>query len=108
MPRGPNLCPSCGNVLSENGAPDDVAAGRHLLRELLFWAALALILAFLWSTSGTAERVGALGAIALLVWLRQWLRRREAQRAPIAPGGYRCDYCRQQFERGVPREPPAC
>jgi len=108
MPSGPNLCPSCGNVLSENGAPDDVPAGRHILRELLFWATLALILASLWSTNRTAERFGALGAIALLVWLRQRLRRREAKRAPIAPGGYSCDCCRQQFERGVSREPPAC
>ena len=105
--RGTKLCPNCGNVLVANGAPSDVPPGRQILRELLFWAALVLLLALLWSSSRVAERFGALGAIVLLVWLWRWSRLRAAQRTPVAPESYRCDYCQQRFEREFFREPPA-
>ena len=91
------LCPHCGHVLRPDCALDEARPGRLILRTIFFWAALALILAFLWSARGTAERVGALGAIALLFHLswRSWHRR--AQGAPPVRQGYHCDNCRRQF-----------
>ena len=93
---GGKLCPNCGNLLRVD-APDPVPVGRLLLGVLLFWAAVALILAFLWSANSTGERIGALGAIALLVWLARRSRRRG--RDPVGDQAYfYCDQCQQRFE----------
>jgi len=94
---GAKLCPNCGNALRID-APDPVPAGRRLLGALLFWGALAAILAFLWSAGGTGERVGALGAIALLVWLSLRSRRRVAREPARGQRYYCCDQCHQRFE----------
>ena len=104
--RDTKLCPNCGNVLTGYGAPDDVPPGRQILRELLFWAALVLLLALLWSAGRTGERVGAVGAIVLLVWLWRWSRRPATRGTRVAPESYRCDYCQQRFEREIFQEPP--
>jgi hypothetical protein len=95
---GEKLCPNCGNILRAEGVPDPVPAGRHLGRELAFWLALAVILAFLLSASTTGERVGGLGAIALLIWFQRRLRRSAAATGRTGTGRYRCDYCQGRFE----------
>lgn len=96
--RDVKLCPNCGNLLRAEGVPDPVPATRHLQRELLFWIALAVILGFLWTTSGTGERIGGLGAIVLLVWLLWRARRRAPGEAADGSGRYRCEYCHRRFE----------
>jgi hypothetical protein len=95
---GEKLCPNCGNILRAEGLPDPVPAGRQLGRELLFWLALAMVLAFLLNAGTTGERVGGLGAIALLIWLVRRSRRRAAPAGDSATGRYRCDYCQGRFE----------
>jgi hypothetical protein len=99
---GAKLCPNCGNLLRVD-TPDPVPVGRLVLAVLLFWAAVALILAFLWSASSTGERIGALGAIALLVWFARRARRRG--REPVGDQAYfYCDQCQQRFEADRERE----
>lgn len=95
---GEKLCPNCGNILRAEGVPDPVPAGRRLGRELAFWLALAVILAFLLSASTTGERVGGLGAIGLLIWFQRRWRRRAAATGRTGTGRYRCDYCQGRFE----------
>jgi hypothetical protein len=101
---GAKLCPNCGNVLRAEDAPDSAPVGRHLLRELLFWVALAAILGFLWTASGTGERIGGLGAIGLLIWLLRRSRRRAARNAISEPAYYFCGYCHQRCESENLRE----
>ena len=95
---GEKLCPNCGNILRAEGAPDPVSDGRRFARELLFWLALAAILAFLMAATTTGDRVGGLGAIALLMWLRRRSGTRPAPASGSGTGRYRCDYCQGCFE----------
>lgn len=95
---GTRLCPNCGNILRAEGVPNSVPVGRHLLRELLFWVALAAILSFLWTASGSGDRIGGLGAIVLLLWLLRRSRRHAAAQSISESGRYRCDYCQGRFE----------
>jgi len=96
------LCPNCGNLLRVD-ALVPVPVGRLLLGVWLFWAAVALILAFLWSASSTGERIGASGAIALLVWLAR--RSRWRGRDPVGEQAYYyCEQCQQRFEADGERE----
>lgn len=94
---GPKLCPNCGNILRAEGLPDPIPA-RHLRQEILFWLAMAAVLAFLLGASTTGERVGGLGVIALLIWLRRRSRRGFAPPPGGETGRYRCDFCGGQFE----------
>lgn len=101
---GTKLCPNCGNVLRAEGASEPRAAGGQLQRELLFWGALALVLGYLWTASGTGERIGGAGAIILLVWLLRRSRQRAAGQTLGEPGRYHCDYCQGRFEGEELRE----
>jgi len=103
---GAKLCPNCGNVLHAEGAFSSDPAGRHLLREVLFWIALALVLGFLWVASSTGERVAGLGAIILLVWLLRRSRQRAVHRSGSQADRHYCDYCQRWFEGEDLRELP--
>jgi len=104
---GARLCPYCGNILHAERALSSVPVGRYLFRELLFWIALAVLLAFLWVASSTGERVAGVGAIVLLVWLLRWSRGRAMRRGSSESDRYRCAYCHQWFEGEDLRELPA-
>ena len=94
---GPKLCPNCGDILRTEGLMEPIPS-RDLTREILFWLAMAAVLAFLLGASTNGDRVGGLGAIALLIWLR-----RRSRKSLVRPSGadserYHCDYCGGQFE----------
>jgi len=95
---GEKLCPNCGNILRAEGVADSMPAGRRLGQELLFWLALAAVIAYLMGATTTGERVGGLGALALLVWFLRRSRKRAAPLGDSATGRYRCDYCQGRFE----------
>jgi hypothetical protein len=95
---GEKLCPHCGNILRAEGVPDPMPPGRRFARELMFWLALAAVLAYLMGATTTGERVAGLAAIALLIWLLRRSRRRAAPAAASGTGRFRCDYCQGRFE----------
>lgn len=87
------LCPNCGYVLRLGQVPGSATVGRYFVMELVYWAALAVILGFLWSSDRTGERVAGLGAIALVVGLYWRSRQRANRKALMESGGYYCDQC---------------
>lgn len=62
-------CPQCGNAMRPN-------PGRILAVELLFWVALALLFAFLWSSGESRELYAFLAAGAFGAWWVLRARRR--------------------------------
>jgi hypothetical protein len=101
------LCPNCGYVLRPGHVSDSVTAGRYFVMELVYWAAFAVILGFLWSSDRTGERVAGLGAMALLVGLYWRSRQRANRKALTERGGYYCDQCHYYEEASGAREPPS-
>jgi len=50
-------------------APELAAVARHVGRQLLLWAGVALVLAYLAAPRGEGEWYAGLAAIAIVAWL---------------------------------------
>jgi hypothetical protein len=96
--RDAKTCPVCGALLRYEDPPDaSFSALRYLGVELLFWAAVALLLACAWAPAEAIEWYAALGFGALLAWLWQRPRQRAQAAARLARRRYRCAQCRREF-----------
>jgi hypothetical protein len=79
----PEACPACGRALRRIGAPDVATVARYVGGQLLLWAGVALVLAYLAAQRGEGEWYAGLAAIAIVAWLG--LRPR--------PARYHCETC---------------
>jgi hypothetical protein len=91
-------CPSCGNGLRRTDMPDFATVARHVAVDLLLWAAVALVLAFLGSPRGEGELYAVLAIIAVVVWLRLRPLQRAARQAFAERAQYHCETCNRRFE----------
>lgn len=99
--RDAKTCPVCGFLLRHEDPPDpSFSAARHITVELLLWAAIALLFAFLWAPSEVNEWYGALGLAALCTWLWQLPRQRAQAAALLQRRRYRCAQCKRDFQAG--------
>ncbi|HEX2200119.1 MAG TPA: hypothetical protein VHG88_16080, partial [Burkholderiales bacterium] len=71
---------------------------RFALGELLFWAAVALVLAFLAAPGGEDEWYAGLAALAIVAWLQLRPRQLAAREAFRDRARYHCETCNRQFE----------
>ena len=96
--RGAKPCPECGFLLRYVDPPErSFDALRFVGVEMLLWAAIALLLAWLWAPSGMGEPYGALAFVVLAAWL--WLRpRQRAQGAALLERRqYLCAQCGRRY-----------
>ena len=85
------LCPRCGNLLRFYEVPGMILDTRHFFSEIVFWSVLALILAMLWSSTSTDERL--LELVVLVTWL-VWRRLpSSSNEAPAEDRRYFCEMC---------------
>lgn len=88
--RAPEACPQCAGPLRRIDAADFTAAAGHVGAQLLLWAAVALVLAYLAAPRGEGEWYAGLAAIAIFAWLL--LRPRQAR--------YHCETCNCTWPSG--------
>jgi hypothetical protein len=99
--RDAKTCPVCGFLLRYEDPPDpSFSALRHIAVELLLWAALALLFAFLWAPPEVNEWYAALGLAALCAWLWQRPRQRAQAAGLLLRRRYRCAQCKLDFQAG--------
>ena len=98
------VCPSCGSSLRRTDMPDFATVVRYVAVELVFWTAVALLLAFLGSPRREGELYAVLAAVATVVW---WFLRplqRAARQAFAERAQYHCETCNRRFEGDGLRE----
>jgi hypothetical protein len=98
------VCPSCGNVLRRTDLPDFATVARYVAVELVFWTAVALVLAFLGSPRGEGELYAVLATMAIIVWLFLRPLQRAARQAFADRAQYHCETCNRCFEGDGLRE----
>lgn len=98
------VCPGCANVLRRTDIPDVATVARYVGVELVFWAAVALVLAFLGSPRREGELYAALAAVAIGVWLSLRPLQRAARHAFAERAQYHCETCNRRFEGDGLRE----
>ena len=86
------LCPDCASRLRID-TPDLAAGVGYVAIELLFWAAVALVLAFLAAPRGEGEWYAGLAVFAILAWLLLRPRQLAARRAYLERARYHCESC---------------
>jgi len=75
------VCPRCGNALRRTGMAGFSVVASYVGVELVFWAAIALVLAFLGAPRGDREPYAALAVIMIIAWLLLRPRQRAAREA---------------------------
>jgi len=96
--RGAKSCPHCGFLLRYEDPPDAAfSAARYIAVEMLFWVALAFVLAFLWATPETSELNAVLAIITLAAWIRLRPRQRAHAAALLERRRYHCAQCKRDF-----------
>ena len=99
--RDAKTCPVCGFLLRYEDPPDpSFSAVRHIAVELLLWAALALLFAYLWAPPEVNEGFAFLAFAALCIWLWQLPRQRAQAAALLQRRRYRCAQCKRDFQAG--------
>lgn len=78
--------------------PDHATVARYVAVELVFWGAVALVLAFLGSPRGEGDLYAVLAIIAIVVWLRLRPLQRAARQAFAERAQYHCEACNRRFE----------
>jgi hypothetical protein len=91
-------CPICGGILRFEDVPGSFAVGRYLAAEFTFWAAIALIFAFLYSPAGSGGLYLGLAAIAGAAWVMLRPQQRAHAKALLARRQYYCAQCRHRFK----------
>ena len=97
-------CPSCANVLRRTDMPDFGTVARYVAVELVFWTAVALVLAFLASPRREGELYAVLATMAIVVWLCLRPLQRAARLAFAERAQYHCETCNRRFEGDDLRE----
>lgn len=92
------ICPNCASALRRTDLPDFSTVAGYVGVELLFWGALALMLAFLVAPRADREWYGALAAIAIVAWMLLRPRQRAARDAFLERARYHCETCNRHFE----------
>jgi L-asparagine transporter-like permease len=96
--REARTCPACGFLLRYEDPPDaSFSAARYVAVELLLWAALAFVLAFLWATPETSELYAVLATIAVAAWIYLRPRQRARAAALLERRRYHCAQCKRDF-----------
>ena len=99
-------CPACGFLLRYEDPPNaSFSAARYVAVELLPWAALACLFAFLWATAETSEWYALLAVIAAAAWIALRPRQRAQAAALLERRRYHCAQCRREFS-AQDLEPP--
>ena len=78
--------------------PDLATVAGHVGVDLVFWAAVALVFAFLAASRGEGEWYAGLAAIAIIAWLLLRPRQLAARRAFAERARYHCETCNRHFE----------
>ena len=91
-------CPNCGNLLPIYYPPQGFLVAGLFTGELLFWLAIMLLLAWLWSPPGSGGFLGALGSVALVGWFFARSDQRRERQAAGAHGWYLCPRCHHHYE----------
>jgi hypothetical protein len=63
------VCPRCGHALRRTDRPNLSSVASYVGVELVFWAAVVLVLAFLGAPRGDREAYAALAVIMIIAWL---------------------------------------
>ena len=92
------VCPRCGHALRRTERPDFSAVARYVGVELVFWAAVVLVLAFLGAPSGDREAYAALAVVMIIAWLLLRPRQRAAHEAFSGRTRSLCEACKWQSE----------
>jgi hypothetical protein len=87
-----NACPSCGSALRRTDFPDFATVALHVGVDLLFWAAVALVLAYL-AAGGEGEWYAGLAGLAIIAWSLLRPRQQAARRAFLDRARYHCETC---------------
>lgn len=87
-------CPNCGSAVRRIDFPDFATVAFHVAVELLLWAAVALVLAYLAAPRGEGEWHAGLAALAIFAWLLLRPRQLAARRAFQDKARYHCETCR--------------
>jgi len=95
---GEKICPDCGSVLRPHEFPRSLTGVRVLAVDLLFWATVALFLAYLSSPRADGELYAVLGACGLVAWASLRSRQRADRLEFAERGRYQCERCGQRFE----------
>ena len=90
------VCPRCGNVLRRIDMPGFAIVASYVGVELVFWAAVALLLAFLGSPRSDRELYAALAVVMIIAWLLLRPRQRAAREALRERARYFCEACKWQ------------
>jgi len=99
--RDARHCPACGSLLHfEDPSDPSFSALRFVAVDLLRWAALALLLAFLWAPSEVREWYAALAFVAFAAWLYLRPRQRAQAARLLAHRRYRCPRCQREYAGG--------
>jgi hypothetical protein len=88
------VCPRCGTALRRTDRLDFPAVASYVGVELVFWAAVGLVLAFLGAPAGDGEAYAALAVLMIVAWLLLRPRQRAAREAFRAR--YLCEACKWQ------------
>ena len=78
--------------------PDVATVAFYVGVELVFWVALALVLAFLGAPRGEGEWYAGLATLAILAWLLLRPRQLAAREAFRDRARYHCDTCNRHFK----------
>jgi L-asparagine transporter-like permease len=96
--REAKTCPACGFLLRYEDPPDaSFSAARYIAVEMLFWVALAFVLAFLLATPETSELYAALTIVAVAAWIYLRPRQRAQAAALLERRRYHCARCKREF-----------
>lgn len=88
------VCPRCGHALRRIERPDFFAVARYVGVELVFWAAVVLVLAFLGAPRGDREAYAALAVVMIIAWLLLRPRQRAAREAFTGRARSLCEACK--------------
>jgi hypothetical protein len=92
------VCPVCARTLRRVDLPDFATIALYVGVELLFWAAVALVLAFLAAPRGEGEWYAGLAAIAIVAWIGLRPGQVSARRAFLGRARYHCETCNRHFQ----------
>lgn len=101
---GAKICPECGSGLRRTDLPEFAVLARYVGVELVFWAAVVLVLAFLWAPDGDRDLYAVPAALAIAAWMLLRPRQRAARQAFAERARYHCEACQRRYVGSSLRE----
>jgi len=92
------ICPHCARALRRTDLPHFSTVAGYVAVELVFWGAVAFLLAFLGAPGGDRELYAALAVVALIAWVLLRPRQLAARQAFLERAQYHCETCNRHFE----------